>query len=83
MKSLLGLSCNKSYGTGNTNKLIVSNPSDIKRHFAFLHSFQFCQIFLLNTDLLFAKQGLLIADNILNVHRVIDTMYLNVTSFSR
>ena len=70
MKSFLGDSCNKSNGASyNTNKLILYNQSDMKRHFAFRHYFQFCQS--LNTILLFAKHGLLIADDTFNVHKVL------------
>ena len=72
MKSLLGASSNKSHGAScNTIKLILLNQSDIKRHFAFLYSLKFCQTFLLNTNFLFSEHVLLIADDILNSHKVL------------
>ena len=64
MKSLLGASCN-------TIKLILLNQSDIKRHFAFPYSLKFCQTFLLNTNFLFPKHVLSIADDILDSHKVL------------
>ena len=72
MKFLLGASFNKLHGAScNTIKLILLNQSDIKRHFAFLYSLKFCQTFLLNTNFLFLKHVLSIADDILNSHKVL------------
>ena len=72
MKSVLGASFNKSHGAScNTIKLILSNKSDITRHFAFLCSLKFCRFVLLNTNLLFPEHRLSIADDILNSHKVL------------
>ena len=69
---LVGASFNKSHGAScNTFKLNLLNQSDIKRHFAFLYSLQFCQNFLLNTNFLFPEHVLSIADDILNSHKVL------------
>ena len=67
-----GASFNKSHGASyNTIKLILENQSDIKRHFAFLYSLKFCQTFILNTNFLFPEHGLSIADDILNIQKVL------------
>ena len=44
---------------------------DFSRHFAFLYSLKFCQTFILNTNILFPEHGLSIADDILNIQKVL------------